>query len=61
LEDKKVLHHLLGGFRWLKRNVRADVIDYFEAFANLLEEELIASVEINMNSLQQPQDELVFS
>ncbi len=61
LEDKKVLHHLPGGFRWLQRNVREDVIDYFEAFANLLEEKLIASVEINIDALQQPHDEFVFS
>ena len=37
LEDKEVLHHLPGGFRWLSRNVREDVILYFETFAELLE------------------------
>ncbi|MGN6439406.1 MAG: hypothetical protein ACTHMM_22925 [Agriterribacter sp.] len=40
LEDKEVLQQLPGGFRWLKRNVRADVIVYFETFASLLEEKL---------------------
>lgn len=40
LDDKSVLHRLPGGFRWLKRNVRQDVIDYFDAFAGLLEEKL---------------------
>lgn len=42
LEDKDVLRRLPGGFRWLKRNVRDDVIVYFETFANLLEEKLAA-------------------
>jgi hypothetical protein len=40
LEDTEVLSNLPGGFRWLKRNDRADVIDYFEAFADLLESKL---------------------
>jgi len=40
LDDKKILSHLPGGFRWLKRNVREDVIIYFETFANMLEMEL---------------------
>jgi hypothetical protein len=51
LTDRSVLHNLPGGFRWLKRNVREDVILYFEAFANLLEEKLIASIEIKMDDL----------
>ncbi len=46
LEDRKVLDNLEGGFRWLKRNVREDVIAYFEAYANLLENQLIDSIEI---------------
>lgn len=41
LEDKSVLRALPGGFRWLKRNVREDVIVYLETFASLLEAELI--------------------
>lgn len=40
LEDKAVLNVLPGGFRWLKKNVREDVILYFETFAWLLEEKL---------------------
>ena len=39
LNDKAVLKELPGGFRWLKRNVREDVIAYFETFANMLEKE----------------------
>ncbi|MFY7899319.1 MAG: hypothetical protein ACOVNY_03970 [Chitinophagaceae bacterium] len=46
LEDRKVLDKLDGGFRWLSRNKREDVIDYFEAFANVLEEELINNIAI---------------
>jgi hypothetical protein len=40
LEDRAVLERLPGGFRWLKRNQREDVILYFRAFADLLEEKL---------------------
>jgi hypothetical protein len=40
LEDRRVLNELPGGFRWLKRNQREDVIVYFETFAQLLEDEL---------------------
>lgn len=42
LDDKTVLQRLPGGFRWLRRNVREDVILYFETFAGLLEEKLTA-------------------
>jgi hypothetical protein len=47
LEDREVLNHLPGGFRWLKRNVREDVIIYFETFAEMLEEKMISSIHIN--------------
>jgi len=46
LQDKQVLQNLPGGFRWLKRNVREDVIVYFETFANLLEDKLLENIEI---------------
>jgi hypothetical protein len=46
LDDKKVLQQLPGGFRWLERNVREDVIVYFETFAQMLEDELISQVHI---------------
>ena len=36
LEDKEVLRQLPGGFRWLKKNKREDVIVYFETYANVL-------------------------
>lgn len=51
LSDPEVLAHLPGGFRWLKKNVREDVIVYFETFADLLEEKLIQSVEIKIEEL----------
>lgn len=40
LDNKEVLAKLPGGFRWLKRNKREDVIVYFETYADLLEEQL---------------------
>lgn len=52
LEDKEVLYNLPGGFRWLKRNVREDVIVYFETFAALLEEKLLQSIQINYSELE---------
>ena len=51
LSDKTVLQNLSGGFRWLKRNKREDAIDYFEAFANLLEDKFLQTIDINMNSI----------
>mgnify|MGYP003575471747 FL=1 len=41
LKDKAVLERLPGGFRWLQKNVREDVILYFETFAQMLEEQLL--------------------
>jgi len=46
LEDRRVLENLPGGFRWLKRNVREDVIVYFETMAEMLEEELLKTIEL---------------
>lgn len=46
LSDPEVLAQLPGGFRWLKKNVREDVIVYFETFADLLEEKLISSINV---------------
>lgn len=59
LEDREVLNRLPGGFRWLKRNVRTDVILYFETMANMLEEKLISNIEINYSELMEK--ELVIS
>jgi len=46
LEDRTVLENLPGGFRWLKRNLREDVIEYFETMAEMLEEELLNNIEL---------------
>lgn len=46
LEDRKVLEQLPGGFRWLKKNVREDVVVYFETFADMLEERLLAQIQL---------------
>ena len=61
LTDREVLEHLPGGFRWLKKNVREDVILYFETFADLLEEKLIQSVKINIEELTQETNNLIAS
>jgi hypothetical protein len=51
LNCTEVLDQLPGGFRWLRRNERDDVIRYLETFASILEEKLIRSVDINVNDL----------
>ena len=51
LSDKTVLQNLPNGFRWLKRNKREDAIEYFEAFANQLEEKFIQTIDININTI----------
>ncbi|MFT3936764.1 MAG: hypothetical protein QM726_24275 [Chitinophagaceae bacterium] len=50
LDNKEVLQYLPGGFRWLKKNVRQDVIDYFEAFALLLEQQLLKTLAASTES-----------
>ena len=51
LEDREVLKRLPGGFRWLKKNNREDVILYMETMAEMLEEKLLKGVEINFNTI----------
>jgi hypothetical protein len=51
LSDREVLNYLPGGFRWLKRNKRADAIDYFEAFANMLEEKSVQHIKVDIDSV----------
>ena len=46
LYNKEVLQKLPGGFRWLRKNVREDVILYFETFADVLEERILETIEI---------------
>ena len=40
LSDKDVLENLEGGFRYLRKNSREDVVSYMENMANLLRKEL---------------------
>ncbi|HTE26775.1 hypothetical protein [Flavitalea sp.] len=54
LEDSAVLNNLPGGFRWLKRNQREDVIVYFETYANMLEEKMLEQIEIPSFDLKEP-------
>jgi hypothetical protein len=46
LKDRNVLEALPGGFRWLHKNVREDVILYFRTFAQLLEDKLLQRIEL---------------
>ncbi|TAD90949.1 MAG: hypothetical protein EAY75_04025 [Bacteroidetes bacterium] len=54
LEDKQVLDRLPGGFRWLRRNVREDVIIYMETMASMLEEKLEKHVKVSFEALFVP-------
>ena len=47
LSDKEVLDNLPSGLRWLKRNKKEDAIAYFETFANVLEEKLLKTINID--------------
>jgi hypothetical protein len=49
LQDREVLNQLPGGFRWLKRNIREDVICYFENFAKILEEKMIQQIPVSLD------------
>lgn len=40
LDDREVLDRLPGGFRWLGRNVREDVVVYLRTMASMLEERI---------------------
>ena len=46
LQDREVLNNLPNGFRWLKKNVREDVVVYFNTYANILEDKLIEQIKI---------------
>lgn len=46
LKDRTVLEQLPGGFRWLRKNLREDVILYFNTFAQLLEDRLLQTIEL---------------
>lgn len=62
LDDKEVLNYLPGGFKWLKKNIREDVILYFRAMADYLEEKLLSDIDISPVLISQEQkQELLFS
>jgi len=61
LEDRDVLMHLPGGFHWLSRNKREDVIIYMETFAQLLEEKLLQQIEIPYKYFTASKSEEVFA
>ena len=61
LEDKKVLEQLPGGFRWLQRNVREDVILYFETYASMLEEQLLAAIDVNIEEMIRYKFDIAYS
>jgi hypothetical protein len=46
LQDQEILKRLPGGFRWLQKNVREDVILYFETMADVLEEKLLQVIDL---------------
>jgi hypothetical protein len=50
LSDRAVLQNLEGGFRWLKRNNKADAVAYFKAFAAMLETQLLSHATETINS-----------
>lgn len=57
LEDREVLNHLPGGFRWLKRNKREEVILYFETMADLLESKLADDINLSLDELMSNKEE----
>jgi len=46
LKDREILERLPGGFRWLQKNVREDVMLYFETMADVLEEKLLHYIDL---------------
>jgi len=55
LDNREVLDKLPGGFRWLTKNVREDVMVYFETFATILEEQLLSGIDIS-HLIEETQD-----
>ena len=51
LDDREVLNRLPGGFRWLSRNVREDVVVYLGTMASMLEERLPSDTGIGVDGL----------
>ena len=60
LSDRRVLEQLPGGFRWLKKNCKEDVVLYFEAMAALLEEAWLRTEDFSMELLEPASSEVAF-
>ena len=61
LSDRTILENLPGGFRWLKRNKKEDAIDYFEAFANLLEEKFLQQIDVRLENITTALNKKIFA
>lgn len=51
LDDREVLNRLPGGFRWLSRNIREDVVVYLRTMAAVLEDRLPAERQRDFSEL----------
>ena len=61
LSDREVLEQLSGGFRWLKRNKKEDAIDYFEAFADVLEDKLLQHIDVRLENITFPLNQKILA
>ena len=61
LSDREVLEQLSGGFRWLKRNKKEDAIDYFEAFALVLEDKLLQHIDVRLENITVPLNQKILA
>lgn len=61
LSDREVLEQLSGGFRWLKRNKKEDAIDYFEAFADVLEDKLLQHIDVRLENITVPLNQKILA
>lgn len=60
LSDRRVLEQLPGGFRWLKKNCKDDVVLYFEAMAVLLEEAWLRTENFSLEILETEEMEAAY-
>lgn len=59
LSNPKILQNLPSGRRHLNHNIKADVIEYFHAWAHVLETEITDSIELDMAIFAVPVPETV--
>jgi hypothetical protein len=48
LSDKRILEAIPQDQRWLRQNIKADVVKYLFAWANLIEDEITKSIKIEL-------------